>query len=462
MPARAPLARAGRQHGAASHTSKGPSCMRVINQETTTEPITAVTPHPRNPRKGNLEVITESISKTGFYGAVIAQRSTGHILAGNHRYLAAKEAGAQTIPVTWLDVDDETALRILLVDNRANDVATYDDQALADLLLELQKTGDLGGIGYTGDDINRALKTLTPDDDDTEDADKKLTDAELIQQKWQVQPGDVWRIPSHTNPTLAHLITCQDSTNAERMRALGPVDMVFTDPPYGVDYVGGTEDALEIQGDHLKGAGLEAFIHDAAKAWPLKPGGAYYVCSPGGDNETHFRNGLERSGHPIRQGLVWVKNALVLGRSDYHYRHETILYGWRPGPNRYFTRDRTEATTINAPANLKDLTPDELRAEIRRLRREIKDTVWLEDKPSRSRLHPTTKPIHLATRAIYNSSLPGQTVFDGFNGSGSTGLAAEAAGRKYVGVELDPNYVAVTLERFHERGLTPVRQEPTP
>lgn len=436
--------------------------MRVINQETTTEPITSVTPHPRNPRRGNLDVITESIQKTGFYGAVIAQRSTGHILAGNHRYMAAKETGAQYIPVTWLDVDDETALRILLVDNRANDVATYDDAALAELLLELQKTGDLTGIGYSGDDINRALKTLTDTDDDTEDADKKLSDAAQIQAKWQVQPGDTFRIPSQTNPTLAHIIHCGDSTNAAAMHALGPVDMVFTDPPYGVDYVGKTEDALELQGDHLKGAGLEAFIHDAAKAWPLKPGGAYYVCSPGGDNETHFRNGLERSGHPIRQGLVWVKNTIVLGRSDYHYRHETILYGWRPGPARYFTRDRTQPTTINAPGNLKDLTPEELREEIRNLRRQLKDTVWLEDKPTASRLHPTSKPIHLATRAIYNSSLPAQTVFDGFNGSGSTGLACEAAGRRYVGVELDPTYVAVTLERFAERGLTPVRQEQEP
>lgn len=440
--------------------------MRVINEDTTLEPLENLTPHPRNPRKGNTQAIAASIEETGFYGHVIAQRSTGYILAGNHRYQAAKQAGATTIPVTWVDVDDKQALQILLADNRTSDVAEYDDQALAELLKELQaQSTNLDAIGYTGDDVNRALKTLHPEEDDTADADAKLSDADALQAQWNVKPGDTWEIPSHTSPGLVHVIRCGDSLDPHTIAALfphEPADMVFTDPPYGVSYVGKTEDALTIENDTHTDNSLQAFLEAAFSAWPLKPGGAYYVCSTSGPLELRFRQALENTGQPLRQALVWVKNTMVLGHSDYHYRHESILYGWRPGADRFFTRDRTEVSTINPPKNLADMDAKELRALVTELRRQIKDTVWLEDKPSANRLHPTSKPIHLATRAMFNSTIAGQTVFDGFNGSGSTGLAAEATARRYVGVELDPRYVAVTLQRFAERGLTPRRAKPTP
>lgn len=437
--------------------------MKVLNLDTTLEPLTALRPHPRNPRRGNTPAIRDSISHTGFYGSIIAQKSTGFILAGNHRYLAAQEAGAQEIPVTWIDVDDDHALQILLADNRTSDLAEYDDRALAELLQELQGT-DLGALGYTGDDVNRALKGLHEDEDDTADADQKLSDADEIQAKWLVKPGDTWIIPSIRNPAIAHVIHCGDSLNPETTQRLRttPADMVFTDPPFGVAYTGKTDDALTIANDKHTDETLRAFLHAAFTAWPLRAGGAYYVCSTSGPLELQFRKALQDAGHPVRQAIAWVKNTIVLGHADYHYRHETILYGWKPGGERFFTRDRTQSTVINPPKNINDMTEAELRAHARELRRQIKDTVWLEDKPRASRLHPTTKPIHLTTRAIYNSTVAGQTVFDGFSGSGSTGLACEATGRAYTGVELDPKYVAVSLERFSERGLTPRRANAEP
>lgn len=436
--------------------------MRVLNQTTSLEPLTAVKPHPRNPRRGDVDAVQASIDRNGFYGAIVAQQSTRHILAGNHRYLAAQAAGATEIPVIWIDVDDDHALRILLADNRTSDLADYDDETLTDLLRSIQaETGTLAGTGYTGDDLNRLLKTTDPlEEDDTEDAEAKLAQADALQAKWQVAPGDAWTIPSRSSPHIHHTIVCGDSTTPETLEHAGITtlaDMVFTDPPYGVAYVGKTADALTIENDALEQTSLHALIKHAATAWPLRPGGAYYVCAPPGPLESTFRQALEDANHPVRQGLVWVKNTIVLGHSDYHYRHEPVIYGWRPGGPRFFTRDRTQASVHMPPPNLKELDAPELRDLIRELRRELKTSVWLEDKPPRSPLHPTTKPIHLPARAIRNSSMPGQTVFDGFNGSGTTGLAADLLGRNYVGVELDPKYVAVTLERFASRGMQPRR-----
>ncbi len=135
--------------------------MRVLTSNTKNEPIDAVKPHPRNPREGDIGAIHQSIQANGFYGAIIAQKSTGHILAGNHRWQAARQAKAKTIPVTWLDIDDDHALRILLADNRTNDLATYNDDALATILKELHEaTGTLAGTGYDGDDLDQIIYDL--------------------------------------------------------------------------------------------------------------------------------------------------------------------------------------------------------------------------------------------------------------------------------------------------------------
>lgn len=138
--------------------------MNIINQTIETVPIDSLRPHPKNPRRGNLEAITESISHNGFYGTVIAQKSTGLILAGNHRWLAAQANDAKEIPVIWLDIDDDHALRILLADNRTNDIAEYDDTLLTELLNDLaEETGTLLGTGYNEDDIDELLNELKPD-----------------------------------------------------------------------------------------------------------------------------------------------------------------------------------------------------------------------------------------------------------------------------------------------------------
>jgi ParB-like chromosome segregation protein Spo0J len=168
--------------------------MRVLNSTTKTEPIDAIKPHPRNPRQGDIGAIHTSIQTNGFYGTIIAQKSTGYILAGNHRWQAARQDNATEIPVTWLDVDDDHALRILLADNRTNDIATYNDNMLSELLQDLHTaTGTLDGTGYTEDDLDDLLSLLNgpPDLDDM--SDPPTIDGERLTLIIQPNTADQWQ-----------------------------------------------------------------------------------------------------------------------------------------------------------------------------------------------------------------------------------------------------------------------------
>lgn len=438
--------------------------METTNRNLRTEPVNPrdLTPHPRNPRRGVIPAIVDSIRANGWYGTIVAQASTRHVLAGNHRLQAALELELPEVPVTWIDVDDETALRILLADNRTSDLATFDSDGLAALLQDIANAGPLLGTGYNLDDLDKLLPA-DPDAETTDEGEAAIANADAYQATWKVEPGQLWRIPSRTHPHLTHTITCGDSTDP-RTAALAagpePVDLVWTDPPYGVEYDAlGTRD--KIQNDALGDTGTRDLVAAAARAWPLKPGGAFYVCSPAGNRETAFRLALEDAGYQLRQGLVWIKHALVMGRSDYHYRHETILYGWREGAPHYFRTERTEDTILNRTqaGKLKDLDPAALRAIIKDLRRELRDTTWHEDRPTASADHPTTKPLGLITKAIRNSTRTGERLFDGFSGSGGALLAAEMTGRGAHLVELEPRFVAVTLERARNAGLHPALAE---
>ena len=209
-------------------------------------------------------------------------------------------------------------------------------------------------------------------------------------------------------------------------------DMMWTDPPYGVAYVGKTGDALTLDNDRLDPEALEAFLLDCftrAQAHAIKPGAALYVASPAGPLSMAFMRAFNAAGWKFRQGLVWVKDVLVLGRSDYHYRHEPILFGYAPGqPGR---RGRGSKGWFGGNGET---------------------SVFEVPKPHASELHPTMKPVELIVQMARNSSPRGGVVYEPFCGSGSTMLACESAGRVCRAIELDPAYVAVTLERMAEVG----------
>jgi site-specific DNA-methyltransferase (adenine-specific) len=206
-------------------------------------------------------------------------------------------------------------------------------------------------------------------------------------------------------------------------------DLVWTDPPYGVSYVGGTKDALTIMNDNMDIDALQTFLTEAFTAGyaMTKKGGCWYVASP---SISKFFNAVSSPLKELevwRHTLVWVKNSLVLGQSDYHYRHEFILYGWKDGATHQTPPDRKQ------------------------------DSVWEIDRPKRNAEHPTMKPIELITRAIKNSSNQNEIVLDLFGGSGSTLIAANETNRIAYLMELDPHYVDVICARYQKHtGILPV------
>jgi DNA modification methylase len=381
-------------------------------------PIESIEPHPQNPRVGDVDAIAASLRRFGQQKPLVVQASTGYVVAGNHLWRAARSLGWREIAANVEAMDDATAKAYMLVDNRTADLGSYDDGLLAAMLAEEAAAGNLLATGYDADDVAALLRAAGLSDERDPDAVPELPP----QAEVYVQPGDLWALGRH------HLLVddATDPAAVARLTGNNPVDEIFTDPPYGVDYMGGTAAHLTIANDDLGAAGTRALVADALRLSPLRPGGAFYVMAPAGPLHLSFLLGLADAGLTLHQTLIWVKGSFVLGHGDYHYRHEPILYGWRDGGPHLFRGDRTQ------------------------------DSVWEIPRPARSELHPTMKPVELVERAIRNSSMPGERVLDMFAGSGTTLIAAERAERVCLAMELDPRYAQVAIERWSSfSGQTP-------
>ena len=384
--------------------------------------LTDLQGYPGNARRGDVAAIVESLKAHGQYRPIVVQESTGYVLAGNHTMLAAKELGWDELDVGYVDVDDEQARKIVVVDNRTNDLAVYDDQALADLLGDMET---LDGSGFDQDEFDSLLATLGPGGFRRGEANKVIDPPDEPVTKL----GDVIELGPHR-------LYCGDSLEFD---GVADADMVWTDPPYMVEYQVQRhpsqlylsrfrQDGKGIEGEKLKGDAADDFAAHAMEAVhrALRPGGVFYVCAPPGQDDLRFRLGLMTAGLEIRQVLIWVKDKFVFGRYDYHYRHETILHGWRDGAAHFFIDDHTQ------------------------------DSVWEIERPKTSKAHPTMKPVELAARCIRNSSTEGDTVFDPFAGSGTVMAAAMQEGRRALMVELDPGYCDVVVERYERLSGQPV------
>lgn len=378
------------------------------------------------------------IDELGFIDPIMVQAGTDVVVDGHLRVELALREHQQTVQVMYVDLDDYESDKALLTLDPISALATADRENLDALLREvgtgdaavMQMLSDLaeehGVVGYGGADL------LTDPDEVPEPPVDPIT-----------RPGDLWLLGRHR-------LLCGDSTNAGDVAQLMGghlADLVFTDPPYGVEYVGKTKDALTIKNDALGDDGTRRLVARALGIAPLKAGGSFYVCSPPGNTETAFRLALRDADLLLRQCIVWVKNKFVLGRQDYHWRHESILlgekpeeelpdvhesilYGWRDGAAHHFVDDRKQ------------------------------DTVWEFDRPNASREHPTMKPAALIVRAIANSSKPGDLVLDLFGGSGSTLIACEQTGRRCAMMELDARYCDVILARWSAAtGQEPERED---
>jgi len=367
-------------------------------------------PHPENPRRGDLAAIRQSLEQNGQYRPIVVNRPTMEVLAGNHTLLAARQLGWQQIAATFVDVDAEQARRILLVDNRTNDLADYDAQALVEMLTEL---GDLEGSGYDQHALGELLDELSP--------------APLADDQPPPLPEEPFTQPQDCLRLGAHRLICADAREPEsyaRLMEGEQAQLLWSDPPYGVDYEGKAKQGLRLRGDGA--AGLEALLRESFAAIDpaLCPGARLYLAHPAGALSLVFANAFVAQGWCLRQTLVWVKDAFVLGRSDYHYRHEPLLYGHKPGAGR-IGRGAKGWFGDNA-----------------------QDSVLEVARPRASREHPTMKPPVLIERCLYNSTQRSDLVLDPFAGSGSTLVACESSGRRARLIEVDPRYCDVIVSRF--------------
>jgi DNA modification methylase len=396
-----------------------------------------------NPR--NVGMIESALNEVGAARSIVVDED-GVILAGNATVEAAAAAGIER--VVFVDADGETIVavrrrnltpeqkrRLALYDNRTAELATWDLDAILGL-----STGDaLDGL-FSSDEIDDLLSGYREDAIDAEDIAPAESRAEMLQAEWQTALGQRWIIPA-VDGAGYHVLVCGDATDAgavERCLGTDRVELVWTDPPYGVA-VGDKNAFLQtvqeanritrnLTNDELDEAGLDALL-TGAFALALEhqdAGGAWYVTAPPGPLHLVFGGVLNRFGI-IHQTIQWVKNNATFSPlgTDYHWEHEPIYYGWKPGGAHRYYGGRKQTT------------------------------VWRIDRPAKSPDHPTMKPVELVTRAIQNSTLPGQIVYDPFNGSGTTILAAEQTNRRGRAIEIDPGYVAVSLQRFADYGMTP-------
>ena len=383
-------------------------------------PIDKLLPYVRNARQHSDEQIAQiaaSIAEFGFVNPILTG-ADGVLVAGHGRLAAARKLGLATVPVVVLDHLTPTQRRALvLADNRLAELSTWDDVLLRIELEALQDEGfDLDLTGFDADALAELLAGEEPEHEgQTEDDAVPEIPEEPVS-----KPGDVWRLGPHR-------LVCGDATAAEAYAQLFPdgerADMVFTDPPYNVNYANSAKDKLRgkhrpILNDAL-GAGFHDFLYDALSLLVAHTRGAIYVAMSSSELDT-LQAAFRSAGGHWSTFIIWAKNTFTLGRADYQRQYEPILYGWPEGAERHWCGDRDQGD------------------------------VWQIKKPQKNDLHPTMKPVELVERAIRNSSRPGDVVLDPFGGSGTTLIAAEKSGRVARLIELDPKYADVIVRRWQD------------
>ena len=394
-------------------------------------PLADLERFPGNARRGNVGEIRKSIKRHGQYRAIVVRAHDGRytVIAGNHTADALQAEGHDTARCEVIECTDDEAVRINLSDNRLGELpgpdgSRYDDDELVQLLSYLDD--DYDGTGWTAEDVEALI---TPPEDfggpggDPDDVPEPP--AEPVS-----APGDLWRIGDHR-------LLVGDATDmaaVEAMLAGDRADCMWTDPPYGVAYVGKTKDALTIRNDGADDLpSLLAGAFAVATA-VLKPGAAVYIAHPAGALCRQFIEAFFAAGWRWHEGLVWVKDVMVLGHSDYHFRHEPIIFGYTAGEGRRgrggegWYGDHSQTSVFEIP------------------------------KPSRSEDHPTMKPVSLVTAMLANSCPKRGLVYEPFGGSGTTLIAAHDLGMRAAVVELDPRYADVILRRAESYlGIKPER-----
>ncbi|NVZ10087.1 DNA modification methylase [Allochromatium humboldtianum] len=390
-------------------------------------PTERLIPYSRNPRKNDhaVDQMAGAIRDFGFRIPIIA-KSTGEICDGHLRYKAALRLGLEKVPVILADDLTETQIKAFrILANRSATWAEWDEDLLRLELEELEEADfDLALTGFDADELLEIMagEETTTEGHTDEDAAPEVPVVPVS------KPSDVWIMGKHR-------LLCGDSTDAASFALLMAGEkssMVFTDPPYGVNYANSAKDKLRgtnrpILNDNL-GEDFEPFLKAALTPMIAHCQGAIYIAMSSSELDT-LQAAFRAAGGKWSTFIIWAKNTFTLGRSDYQRQYEPILYGWPEGSTRHWCGDRDQGD------------------------------VWHFNKPRVNDLHPTMKPVELVERAIRNSSRPGDIVLDPFGGSGTTLIAAEKSGRQARLIELDPKYVDVIVRRWQEyAGAQAVRE----
>lgn len=373
--------------------------------------LATLTLDPQNARRHstkNLDAIKGSLTKFGQQKPIVVS-SDNVVIAGNGTVEAAKALGWTEIGFVRSTLTGTQAKAYAVADNRTGELAEWDDSVLSKTLEALKAENfDLAAIGFDDKDLEQWLKApeLVPGCGEDEVPEQVET---------RCKPGDLWVLGEHR-------LLCGDSTDVlqvERLMSGIKADMVFTDPPYGVDYKGSSSKKREkIANDNIPVLDFYRDFLSLAKAIS-KAGASIYIWHA--STETHnCINAAIDAGWQYKQCIVWKKNNSTFGRQDYHWQHEPCFYGWGKDGSHSWHGDRKQTT------------------------------VWDIDRPMKSEEHPTMKPVELCERGIANSSKSDDAIYDPFLGSGSTLIACEKTGRKCYGMEIDPHYCDVILTRWEK------------
>lgn len=368
--------------------------------------IAHLTPYEKNARKHkNLDVdnIAKSIEKYGFNDPIGIWSEKNIIVEGHGRLLAAKKLKMKTVPVVRLDhMTDDQRREYAIAHNATAELSEWDLDILPDELADL----DLSEFDFEFG--------IEDEEEEIEIVEDEAPEVDL-QNDPITKIGDIWQMGRHR-------LMCGDSTSiddVEKLMSGQLADMLLTDPPYNVAYEGKTKDHLTIQNDSMDNDSFRQFLRDAFSAADvvLKPGAVFYIWHA--DSEGYnFRGACFDIGWKVRQCLIWNKNSMVMGRQDYHWKHEPCLYGWKDGAGHLWASDRKQTTVID----------------------------W--QRPTKAEIHPTMKPVGLFDYQIKNNTKGGDIVLDLFNGSGTTIMACEQNGRNARCMELDPRYVDACVKRW--------------
>ena len=378
-------------------------------------PLERLVPYAKNSRThsdAQVAQIAASIREWGWTTPILVDEA-GSIIAGHGRLQAARRLQMTEVPVVVASGWSEAQKRAYVIaDNKLALNAGWDNELLALELAELDGLGfDVELTGFSDEEIKALMPVEITEGLTDED------DAPVVQENPVTVAGDVWVIGKHR-------LMCGDSTSVDDLAKLTQgslVDMWLTDPPYNVAYEGGTKEKLTIKNDSMGDDQFRQFLRDAYTAADtvMKPGAVFYIWHA--DLEGYnFRGAAQDAGWKVRQCLIWKKSSMVLGRQDYHWKHEPCLYGWKDGAGHLWAADRKQTTILEF------------------------------DKPARNGEHPTMKPVALFEYQLLNNTKGGDIVLDSFGGSGTTLIAAEKNGRVARLMELDPKYCDVIVKRWQD------------